>query len=456
MSTPQPADLLIEPRWLLPIAPVNAALAQQAVAVAGGRIAAIGPAAELRARFAPREYVVRARHVLLPGFVNAHTRACHALLRGLPVRGPRLRWLAETVVALERRAVSADFVRDGTRLGIAAMLRAGITCYADLSPLPEEAARAAAAVQMRALIALPVSDAPSAWAEDATAHLAKTEKLWDEYRSDPRIGLYFAPLAAQGVSDATLARLRRVADELDARIAVHLAELALPAQELLYAGPDEAALGGVQDSASRLRRARAPQALALQRLEALGLLRPGFSAIGALGCEAQDLELLAHHGACVVACPQAELRLGAAPRALPGLAGACAGLGTDSPAAAGTFDLLAEARTAALLSNLPAEGALRLATLGGASALGLAARIGSVEPGKAADLICIDLGALAGVPAAQVAATIVFGATRGDVSDVWTSGRSAVSGGRLLAFDSGELEALPMQWAQRLGLEAAA
>jgi 5-methylthioadenosine/S-adenosylhomocysteine deaminase len=456
MSMPQPADLLIEPRWLLPIAPANTVLGQQAVAVGGGRILAVGPAAELRARFAPREQALRGRHALLPGLVNAHTRACHALLRGLPVRGPRLRWLAETVTPLERRAVSADFVRDGTRLAVAAMLRAGITCYADLSPLPDEAARAAAALQMRALIGLPVTDAPSAWAEDATAHLAKAEGLWDEYRSDPRIGLYFAPLPAQGVSDATLARLRRVADELDARIAVHLAELPPSAPGPNRAWTEEAPGSAVQDSAPRLRLAPGPPALPLERLLALGLLRPGFSAIGALGCEAQDLELLMHHGACVIGCPQAELRLGASPRPLLGLASPRAALGTDSPAAAGTLDLLAEARTAALLSDLPAEGALRLATLGGATALGLAAQIGSIEPGKAADLICIDLGALADTPAAQVAAAIVFGATRGEVSDVWASGRVAVSGGRLLAFDPAELEALPREWAQRLALEAAA
>ena len=139
-----------------------------------------------------------------------------------------------------------------------------------------------------------------------------------------------------------------------------------------------------------------------------------------------------------------------------GLAGPRAALGTDSPAAAGALDLLAEARAAALLSDLPAEAALRLATLGGATALGLAAQIGSIEPGKAADLTCIDLGALADTPAPQVAAAIVFGTTRGDVSDVWVSGRVAVSGGRLLAFDQAELEALPREWAQRLALEVAA
>src|SRR5437762_491315 len=193
MSIEERADLLIEARWLLPIAPANTALAQHAVAVTAGRIVAVGPAAQLRERFETGERVVRERHALLPGLVNAHTRAWHTLLRGLPVRGPRWRWLSEIMGPVEQRCLSADLVRDGTRLGVAEMLRAGITCFADLSLFPEEAARAAAAAHMRAAIGLPVAEVPTPWAESATAHLARAERLWDEYRSDSRIGLYFAP-----------------------------------------------------------------------------------------------------------------------------------------------------------------------------------------------------------------------------------------------------------------------
>src|SRR5256885_1794495 len=169
MSIEERADLLIEPRGLLRIAPANTALAQHAVAVTAGRIVAVGPAPQLRERFETGERVVRERHALLPGLVNAHTHAWHTLLRGLPVRGPRWRWLSEIMGPVEQRCLSADLVRDGTRLGVAEMLRAGITCFADLSLFPEEAARAAAAAHMRAAIGLPVADAPTPWAERAAA-----------------------------------------------------------------------------------------------------------------------------------------------------------------------------------------------------------------------------------------------------------------------------------------------
>jgi 5-methylthioadenosine/S-adenosylhomocysteine deaminase len=442
---PEPVDLLIEARWVLPMAPVNTVLADHAVAVSSGKIVGLGPVAEMRERFEARDRVVRRHHALLPGFVNAHTRAAMTLLRGLPVRGPRGRWLRETVRPVEARCMSADFVREGTQLAVAEMLRAGITSFADMYLFPEEAARVASAARMRAAIGLPVADAPNVWADSATAHFERAEQLWDEYRADPWVCLYFAPQDAAFVSDETLIRVRRVADELDARIAM--------------------------DSPP------------LPRLHSLGLLRPGFAAIPHDAWDDEAASLVTTTGICVIRCLQGDLRLGALgfgdgfPGAATMLGGRAAtgiedsaryaegvsaawrtggssplatvaGLGAGDAASVGALDMLAEARVAALLSRgtLSAADALRMATLGGATALGFAADTGSIEPGKYADVVCVDLNRLATQPTHSVPDSILFGATREQVSDVWTSGRPAVSEGRLLGFDEEQLIASAQKW----------
>jgi 5-methylthioadenosine/S-adenosylhomocysteine deaminase len=326
-----------------------------------------------------------------------------------------------------------DLVRDGTTLAIAEMLRAGITSFADMYLYPEEAARAASAARMRAAIGLPVTDGPTAWADSTTEHLAKAEQLWDEYKSDPWVSLYFAPHDAFGEGDATLARVRRVADELDARVAMYL--------------PAEA----VHPNHGR----------PLPKLQELGLLGPGFTAIHLSGLDEQELEIAARTGICVVACPQSHLRLGSEQCPVMQFDSRQIGVsfGTDSALSVGALDLLAEARMAALLAGgvtesdgkaPTAESVLRMATLGGATALGLGSLVGSIEVGKAADFVCFDLTTLACQPAARPADTILFSATRDHVSDVWTSGRAAVSGGHLLAFDEQELLALARQWADRI------
>jgi 5-methylthioadenosine/S-adenosylhomocysteine deaminase len=367
------------------------------------------------------------------------------------VRGPQMRWRRETVRPAEQRALSPDFVRDGTQLAIAEMLRAGITSFADMSTFPEEAARAASSARMRAAIGLPVTDVPSVWADTATAYFAKAEQLWDEYKSDPWVCLYFAPQEANEISDETLVHVRRVADELDARVA-------MPVHE----SDDE-----VQDSLAI--HGRRP----LQRLQELGLLRPGFTAVHLNCLDEEDLELIVRTGICVIACPQSDLRLGSGtcPVRRLDIQQVGVGLGTSDAASAGALDILAEARVATLIANgdgtsaLSAEDALRMATLGGANSLGLGSVTGSIEPGKAADLVCWDLGTLASRFTAESASEpataspgladcILFGTTRQQASDVWTSGRAALSGRQLLAFDEEELAALARKWAQRLRMGA--
>src|SRR6185312_5598211 len=166
-----------------------------------------------------------------------------------------------------QRLLSPDLIKDATQLAVAEMLKAGITCFADADLFPEEIARAAASAHVRAAIGLPVSDEANEWAETSVAHLAKAEQLWDVYRSDPLVSLYFALPTPATIGDATLSRVRRVADELDARVTMPLHESATHVQ------------------ASLAWEGRRP----LQRLQALGLLRPGFGAIHLAQLDESDI-----------------------------------------------------------------------------------------------------------------------------------------------------------------------
>jgi 5-methylthioadenosine/S-adenosylhomocysteine deaminase len=206
----------------------------------------------------------------------------------------------------------------------------------------------------------------------------------------------------------------------------------------------------------------------LERLQSLGLLRPGFCAAHLNQLDGSDLDIVTSTGIAVIACPQASLRQGhgSAPLSQLESKGVTVGLGTGDPVFCGALDLLAEARAAALFGSAgsmrdlfgdpgvgDAEGALRMATLGGAVALGMGSRIGSIEPGKAADFVSIDLSPLACQPPLRPAEAVLYAATRGQVADVWISGRAAVAGGRLLAFDEHEISALARHWGERVRME---
>ncbi|MGE3666444.1 MAG: amidohydrolase family protein, partial [Steroidobacteraceae bacterium] len=282
------------------------------------------------------------------------------------------------------------------------------------------------------------------WAADADEHLDKAARLWDEYRDDPLIQPCFAPHSPYAVARATFTRLRRLVDQLDAPLAMHLHETQTEVQDSL------AAHGGRP----------------LSWLGDEGLLRPGFSAVHMNCLSEEDIDLAARTGISVVHCPQSNQRLGSGTCPVGALraAGINVALGTDGAASVGALDVLAEARAACLLASLSthdpqalgAGDALRMATIGGAQALGLAGEIGSLTAGKAADIICIDLSAPACQPVGDPADAIVYCAGRGAVNDVWIAGRSMVREGRLLAFDAGELAAIAREFPARPAIGAVA
>jgi 5-methylthioadenosine/S-adenosylhomocysteine deaminase len=400
----------------MPVEPDGRVLEHHSVAIRSGRIEAVLPTGEARLRYDARETLDRPHHVLLPGLVNAHTHAA----------------------MVPSRWVDPEYVRDGTELAIAEMLRGGITCFADMHLWPDVVARTAAAAQMRASVGLVVTEAATSWAATADEYIDRGMRLRDEYKGDPLISTHFAPHSPHSASDGTLARVRRLADELDLPVAVHLHETAVEVEQSLQAC------------------GKRP----LARLAALGLASPQLVAIHMTQVEPEDLDLLAEARASVVHCPESNLQRGAGACPVAQLLGRGihVALGTDGAASNNDLDLLAEARIAGFVSagvaatpgELIASDLVRMATLEGALTLGLGEVTGSLVPGKWADLCCIDLRAPRSWPVHDVATAVIYSASSQQVTDTWVAGRRLLADGRLRTVDESAVLERAEAWAVRL------
>ena len=381
------------------------------------------PRAEAEARFPSYEKVLLDGHALIPGLVNAHTHAAMTLMRGLADDLPLMRWLEEHIWPAEKKHVSPQFVKDGTLLACAEMLRGGVTCFNDMYFFPAAAVEAALAAGMRISVGMIVLEFPSAYASDPDDYLAKGLALRDQWREHPMVSFCLAPHAPYTVSDATFRKIAKIAGEVEVPVHIHLHETTEEIGRSL-------AEHGVRP---------------VERLQRLGLLGPGLIAVHAVHLEDAEITLLAKHGSSVAHCPSSNLKLasGFAPVAEMAAAGINLSLGTDGAASNNRLDMFEEMRLAALLAKavardaqaLPAHAALRAATLGGAAAIGLEARIGSIVPGKAADLTAVRLaGPNTGaglMPCYDPVSHLVYAAGRHDVTDVWVAGNRLLTGGIL-------------------------
>jgi 5-methylthioadenosine/S-adenosylhomocysteine deaminase len=387
--------------------------------VRDGRIEALLPATEAESRFPSYERLELPDHVLVPGLVNAHTHAAMSLMRGLADDLPLMRWLQEHIWPAEGRHVSPSMVRDGTLLACAEMLRSGITCFNDMYFFPEAALEAARAAGMRVALGIIVIEFPSAYASDAADYLRKGLALRDREGEDPLVSFCLAPHAPYTVSDASFRQVGKLAAELDLPVHVHLNET------------EDEIRRSVEEHGVR----------PVERLRRLGLLGPGLIAVHAVHLEPQEIELLGSHAASVAHCPSSNLKLasGFAPIVALRRAGANVCLGTDGAASNNRLDIMQEMRTAALLAKavareaqaLPAHAALHAATLAGARALGIDAVAGSIVPGKAADLVAVNLRAPELAPCYDPVSHLVYAAGREHVTHVWVNGEPRVVEGRL-------------------------
>ncbi|GAB3726802.1 TRZ/ATZ family hydrolase [Luteimonas pelagia] len=430
-------DLLIEAGWVVPVEPAGV-LEGHAVAVRGTEIVAVLPAAEARARFAADEVVSAPGSVLIPGLVNAHVHNPMTLLRGVADDLPLMTWLQEHIWPVEGKVIGPQFVADGIALAVAEMLRGGTTACAENYFFPDVQAATYARLGFRALVGLPVIDFPTAWAKTQDEYFDKGLEVHDNWRRDPLVSTCFVPHAPYTVDDAGFERIRMLAEQLDLVVHCHVHETA---QE----NTDAVAKHGMRQ---------------LARLDRLGLVTDRLMAVHMTDLTDAEIALCAERGVSVVHCPESNLKLasGFCPVAKLAAAGVNLGLGTDGAASNNDLDMFGEMRTAALLAKgvsgdaaaLPAEAALRMATLGGARAMGQESRIGSIEPGKQADLVLVDMAPLETRPLHHVVSQLVYAAGRHQVTDAWVAGRRKLRARELVDMDVAALRTSADAWRDRI------
>ena len=435
---PQPVDLLIEARWVVPVEPHAVVLENHAVAVDGGAIVAVLPIAEARVAYAPRERVELGEHALIPGLVNSHTHNPMTLLRGLADDLPLMTWLQQHIWPAEAKVIGPEFVRDGVELAVAEMLRGGTTCANENYFFPDAIGATYRRMGFRAVVGLPVIQFPTAWATSQDDYFERAVAVHDSFRGDALVSTAFAPHAPYTVSDESFERIGLLAEQLDIPVHLHLHETAHEVDE-------EKAKSGLRP---------------FQRLQKLGLVNDRLIAVHMTQLTDGEIAACAAAGVSVVHCPESNLKLasGFCPAQKLNQAGINLALGTDGCASNNDLDMFGEMRTAALLAKavagdaaaFDAAYALSAATLHGARAIGLGASIGSIEPGKQADLAAVRLDALETQPLFNVVSQLVYATGRHQVSDVWIAGRRKLAARELVDVDTAAILAKTRAWRERI------
>jgi len=434
----QTVDTLLHARWIIPVTDNDPVLENHTVAIQDGKIVSILPQAQASAQFHSEQILTLNEHAIIPGLVNSHTHAAMSLFKGMADDKPLMEWLQSHIWPAEQKWVSAEFVRDGALLAIAEMLQSGTTCFNDMYFYPDITAEACIETGIRANIGLIVLDFPTIWAQHADEYIDKGLELHDNVLDQALLTTAFAPHAPYTVSDDPLRRVQALAEELDVCIHMHVHETSEEVDNSLKASGQRP----------------------LERLHDLGLLSPRMLAVHMTQLNDDDIKLVAETQTNVVHCVESNLKLasGFCPIATLHAKDINVCVGTDSNASNNDLDLLAETRTAALLakavandaSAMNAREALRMATINGAKALGMDAMTGSLQVGKQADMVAINLGGIASQPVYDPVSQIIYTASRDQVEYVWVNGKLLLEDRVLTTIDTEAILNKAQAWQKKI------
>jgi 5-methylthioadenosine/S-adenosylhomocysteine deaminase len=431
-------DRLVIGGTVLTMEPNAEPIKNGAVAVANGRIAAVGPAEELL-ELAPAGDVLNAGNCLvMPGLVNTHSHLAMTVFRGIADDLPLMEWLEDHIWPAEKEHVNRETVRLGTELAAAEQLLAGVTTTTDMYFFGDEVSTVLAESGMRGVVAESLIGFPTPRCATTEEMLEKQRDLLEAYKDHPLITPSVAAHAPYSVQAADLVAEADLAEEYEVPMQIHLAETAWEVERLL----SEKGLSPVAYLAD------------------LGVLSERTVAAHCVHVSPEDIELLAEFEAGVSHNPVSNLKLASGISPVPALieGGVKLGLGTDGTASNNTLDLLRDMQLAALLHKgvsgdptvLPSRTMLELVTVRGAQVLGLADTIGTLTEGLDADLVCVAIDGPHTAPMYDPFSHMVFAARAADVRHVMVRGKVLVRNRELKTLDRERIEAQAREFSENV------
>ncbi len=431
------ADQIIHARWIIPCEN-NQLLENHALIISQGKIIDLLPSQNLDKNYTARVVEHFSSHALLPGLINTHTHIGMNMFRGLADDRSLMDWLNHHIWPAERSWLSHDLVYDASLLATAEMIRSGTTCFNEMYFFLPATAEAAEQAGLRGQIGITVLDFPTPWAQNLDEYLAKGLDFYEKYKNHERIGCTLAPHAIYTVAEKSLIKVRDFAERYHLKINMH-----------------------VQETEDEIKQSLAEtQKRPLRRLQELDLVNPNLIAIHLTQINEEDLDILQEGKPQLVHCPESNMKLasGTCPVMRFRARGLNVALGTDGVASNNDLDMLSEMRTATFLAKhsshnpqaLSAGETLQMATLNGAKALGLDQIIGTLQIGKAADFIAIQLDTIETQPLYHPCSQIVYCASRQEVSDVWVAGKRLLKNRELLTLDEKELRQRAKNWQHKI------
>ena len=444
VSTASSVDTLITAAHVLTMDGTDRVFSPGAVAIKGGRIVAVGRPAELSALYSPKQKISRPRSVVLPGLVNTHTHAAMNLLRGIADDLPLMDWLTKFIFPAEGRNVSPAFVKAGTLLACAEMVRGGTTTFADMYYFESDVASAVDQCGMRAVLGETWLDFPVPDHKDLPESIAVTRAFLEKWKGHPRVIAAVAPHAPFTNSKESLVAAHDLALEFKAPLLIHVSE--------------------TKDEQKQI--AEKYGMTPARWLESIGFLGPNVLAAHGVWLDADDMRLFAERHVGLAHNPESNMKLasGIAPVVAERKAGIAVGLGTDGVAGSNNdldmWEAMDFAGKLAKVSTmdptaLPAKDLLRMATIEGARAMKLDDRIGSLEAGKSADLVAVDLGGAGTMPVWDLYSTLVYAVKESDVSLTMVEGKVLWDGKRVTTMDEAKVLRDAGEWRKKIAASLA-